>query len=311
MSRLFALFCLSALLTSCSHNEEIKPNLTCSPPASFWEGHKAGFQPLSPEEKKSEWGKELFIATHLARQQDLFGAATGFKRAQILLNDELPTSPRSAQIEYDLILSYWLANKYAAVIELFENSTITVTPANFVPYDTLLIVLYDSYLKIKEPNKAVTIFNLIQQHSPDLAKRLTLYQELSSANLTALEVDTTPEIQDLMHSYHTHKKSANKARLYNALLPGAGYLYIGQAQSAFTSLLLNALFIAATYEFAKHGQTAAAIISGGFELGWYVGGIIGGGLAAEQYNSKLYNRLARDVMLRKNLFPILMLDYAF
>ena len=46
-------------------------------------------------------------------------------------------------------------------------------------------------------------------------------------------------------------------------------------------------------------------------MGWYFGGINGAGLAAQEYNERVYERLARDTMIENKLFPILMLEKAF
>ena len=309
--KLFAALFLITSVTACTHNEEIKPNLSYTAPARFYEGLPSAFTPLTAEEKRTDWGKELLIASSLGREQDLFRAVTGFKRARIFLAEETPNPQRQAQIEYGLLLSYWLGNKYESVIELFENGKLQVSAETFPAYDALLVMLYDSYLKANQLAKAEKTLTLMKKKSDALAAKINLYTELSTANIAQLEANRTPEIQNLMSSFTSNKKSPFKAELYNALLPGAGYFYVGQTQSAITSFFINALFIAATYEFLHHGQTAAGIITGGFELGWYIGGIRGAGLAASQYNNTLYNNLARDTMVKQKLFPILMLDYAF
>lgn len=309
--KLSIVFAILSCLAACTHTDEIKPNVSYTPAPHFYEGLPSAFDPLTPDERKTDWGKELYIATHLGREQDLFRAATGFKRARILLSSEEINPQRQAQIEYGLLLSYWLGNKYDSVIELFEGGKLQVSAAEFPAYDALLIMLYDSYLKVNQPTKAETILALIKKKSDPLAAKITLYTELSSGNIAQLKINKTQEIQNIVTQFTNNRKSPFKAELYNALLPGAGYYYVGQTQSALTSFFLNALFIAATYEFFQHGQTAAGIITGGFELGWYIGGIRGAGLAAESYNNTLYNNLARDTMTKQKLFPILMLDYAF
>jgi hypothetical protein len=168
-----------------------------------------------------------------------------------------------------------------------------------------LLILYDSYTKRGDEARAHSILNFMKKHSPELAHKVTLYHELSSGQCDATEFSA------IKQTFNAHRKSPEKARWLNGLLPGAGYLYIGQKQTALTSFLINALFIAATYQLFHHGQTAAAIITGGFEVGWYVGGIHGAGLAAEQYNNTLYNRLAKSELTERKLFPILMFQYSF
>ena len=64
-------------------------------------------------------------------------------------------------------------------------------------------------------------------------------------------------IARMLKMYEYEKKSIRKAEVFNAILPGAGYFYAGQIESGITSFLINALFIAATYEFFHKGQTAS------------------------------------------------------
>ncbi len=302
------------LVTSCTHQEEIKPTLSYTPPTHLVEKLPSPFFPLSAEEKEMAWGKELLIASSLAKEQDLFRSVTAYKRARILLQDSSSAesdSKRQIQIEYGLLLSYWLAHKYEQVIESFEKSKLKVNSSDFAAYDALLLILYDSYVRNGDTKKAEAIFQFMKSKSQPQADKITLSYAIANANLAQLKKSSAPEITSLLNTYEQHKKSQTRAELLNALLPGAGYYYVGQTQSAATSFLLNALFIAASYQFFQHGQTAAGIITAGFELGWYVGGIRGAGLAAKQYNNTLYSHLAQDTMSKEKLFPILMLDYGF
>ncbi len=270
--------------------------------------------PLTGEEKNADWAKELIIAQALAKEQDLFRTVTAFKRARILLqasHDAENSAERLSQIEFGLLLSYWLAHKYEQVCESFEKSKLQVNPSHFAAYDALLLILYDSYQKNGDTKKADMIFQYMKKRSNAFAEKVSLATSIASANIPQLEKMQNPQSTSLVTQFQQNKKSPRKAELLNAILPGAGYYYVGQTQSAITSFLLNALFITASYEFFQHGQTAAGIITTGFELGWYIGGIRGAGLAAKQYNNTLYSHLAQDVMTKEKLFPILMLDYGF
>lgn len=78
-----------------------------------------------------------------------------------------------------------------------------------------------------------------------------------------------------------------------------------------TSFIINALFAAATYQLIDRGYVAAGIIVGSLEMGWYIGGINGAGLEAKEYNQSLYNTCAKEVMIRNQLFPVLMFETTF
>ena len=53
------------------------------------------------------------------------------------------------------------------------------------------------------------------------------------------------------------------------------------------------------------------IIFTGFELGWYLGGINGSGLAAKEYNEKLYKKLGNKLLMTQQMIPIFQLNYSF
>ena len=295
---------------------DIKPNLSFSPSIHLITSFSPPYPALREEERKTDWGKELYLAQAFAKELDLFRASTAFKRARILSAGEEIDTARKNQIEYGLVLCYWLSNKYEEVVEIFENRRLEVSQKTFPPYQSLLVILYDSYLKLGEKNKASNLLKLAKSlpplpHDQNLEKKLELYTAFLDANVDALYHKGPKTIQNAMQDFQNQRKSPFKAGLYNAILPGAGYLYVGQKQTALTSFLLNTLFIAATCQFATHGQTAAAIITGGFELGWYVGGIRGANEAAKQYNSTLYNLVSKELLVKEKLFPLLMIDYAF
>ena len=307
---------LVLISSSCSHNTEIKPTLSYAPSAHALDTLPQAFSKLTDDERKSDWGKELLVATQLGRELDLYRASTAFKRARIFAKDEGVEPPRLAQIEYGLLLCYWLSNKPEDVIQIFESGNLRVSQNSFPPYRSLLIMLADSYTKLSQEKKAASILALMQklpqpEKGLSIAQKVELSTALQQANLPWLEKNAPQTVQTSLNQFKASRKSPQKAALFNALLPGAGYLYVEQKQSALTSFLLNTLFITATCEFLHHGQTAAAIITGGFEVGWYVGGIRGASLAATQYNNALYNEQAKEVLVREKLFPLLMFDYAF
>jgi hypothetical protein len=160
------------------------------------------------------------------------------------------------------------------------------------------------------------LLEAIHHSDPEQAQKLLLSNALVHANFPAIEMiaEEAPEksyLENFLIDYTSQKKSVGTAQALNAFLPGAGYLYLGQKQSATTAFFLNGLFIAASAYFFCDGNVAAGIIFTSFEAGWYFGGIYGGGLEAKAYNERLYESLATPLMHREKLFPALMLNYAF
>ncbi len=115
---------------------------------------------------------------------------------------------------------------------------------------------------------------------------------------------------EIVSNYAMKKKSPALAASLN-LFPGLGYLYLGQKQTAFTSFWLNSLFIGTATYFFKQGNIPAAIITLGFESGWYFGGIVGAKENAVLYNERLFENESHVRMRDHKLYPILMLNHGF
>ncbi|MDN3508123.1 MAG: tetratricopeptide repeat protein [Simkaniaceae bacterium] len=302
----------------------------------------SSFPPLNLDESGTEWGKEYTIGLAFAERLDLYRAVTSFKRAEILM----PSTEkiRKEETQYYVILSYYLGRRYDDVVETFNDSDLRYVSRDFKTYHDLLVILYESFLTLGEKDQAVHYYKLIKKNYPETAERLYISTALvdgalddiqtwvaekydakierSHMYLASTDLPRMPEswvdrsnadekIDALVNRYEIHKKSVPKAQTLNALLPGAGYLYVGQKQSALTSFLLNTLFTGAAYAFFNNGYIAAGVITSSLELGWYFGGIFGAGESAKLYNERLYERDASNVMQKEQLFPFFTLKFGF
>ncbi|MBP9841555.1 MAG: tetratricopeptide repeat protein [Simkaniaceae bacterium] len=315
MSRLQMMSRLLLLLLFCTGcyrvPSKIEPQINYMVQDNYIKSLAAAFTPLSSVERNSSWGQEYTIGLAFARELDLYRAISTFKRAAILIPPKL--IERKLEIDYFILYCFYLGNKYRDVIDTFESSSLRQVSTTFPAYHDLLIILYESYMKTGEEEKATGILEIIDEAYPETAKKLEVSTALTEGHIEALEqirVDD-PSLSELMASYEKEKKSVPRAQIYNALLPGAGYAYVGQKQSAFTAFTLNALFIAAAVEFFRHGYIAAGIITTTFESGWYFGGIYGAGEAAKLYNERIYEKKAYALLGSEKRFPILMLRYGF
>ena len=275
---------------------------------------ESAFPPFTSEEKTTDWAKECIIASGFAQQLDLYRAISTYKRAEILIPSN--ETQRQLEIQYDILFCYFLGKKYDEAIEAFEKSNLAHVDKTFPAYRDLLLVLYECYREMDTPEKQERIYELMAKSYPDTAEQLQLSRairegELAQVDLFAEGFNGPSYLSNLLENYEMGKKSVPLAQTLNALLPGAGYLYIGQKKSAFTAFFLNALFIAAAYEFFHHGHTAGGIITLGFETGWYFGGIYGAGEEAKYYNERLYERAASASLNDHKLFPVLMLEHSF
>ncbi|MCB1112541.1 MAG: tetratricopeptide repeat protein [Chlamydiia bacterium] len=274
----------------------------------------SAFEPLTVEERQQEWGRELTIAMAFAHDNDLYRAVTTFKRALILIP---PTEfDRRHQIEFDIMQCYYMANKYCDALGTFQETTLNQVTPEFSAFPELLIMLYDCYLETGECEQADRVLQLIEKGDSNTAKELALYTLLKGGNISyirqfAPETTKAAPVEELVTQYCCCYKSPDKARMLNAILPGAGYHYVGLKRSAVTSFAINALFIGATYYFFDHGNYAAGLITASLETGWYFGGINGAGLAAKEYNEQFYNCHAKSMMVRNDLFPFLIFQTSF
>lgn len=312
MRSLVLVFVLLSLgLEGCvCRNEPIEPSVCYTPPAGRIAILPSPFEPLSSSERRQEWGKELVIAEAFAKEMDGYRAITAYRRASILLPPE--ASARRQQIDYGIVLSYFLAQRYNETVEAFETSSLVNVDASFPAYRNLLILLYSSYQKLCQSERSERVMELLHQVDDATARDLELSRALEQADFSLLQ--TRPQehkVSSLLACYCSQSKSPAKARALNSVLPGAGYWYVGQHNTAITSFLLNALFVWASVEFFHHHDVAAGLIALGFEGGWYFGGINGAGLAAKQYDEQLYACLAKESMVKEKLFPILMFTVGF
>lgn len=271
------------------------------------------FKPLTPEELAQPFGVELHVAKAFARELDLYRAITAFKRALYLLPSE--RQDRRLEAEYGLFLSYYLGGKHAEALYSFENSHLSHVPTTFAPYDDLLIALEDTYRWRCEEDRAQNVHALLRQRQNDQADELRLGHAMADHQLPSL-MDVSPdplrpEVGAFLHCYCACTKSPGTAMALQAVLPGAGYFYVGQHRAALTSLVINTVFIAATYQFFHQGNWGAGLIAGSLEFGWYVGGINGAGLAAKAYNERLYQVQACEFMREHRLFPLLQMRHSF
>ncbi len=309
----FFFIALILLLSSCYRvSNKIDPNIPFTISEKQIKELKGPFTPLSLEEKKEDWGKEYTIALAYAKKLDLYPALQTFKRAEILLPKE--QEARRQEIEYYIVLCYFLGKKCEEVINFFEESSLPRVDKSFPPFHDLLLMLYECYSNIQDDEKAKRIKLVLDDSFPDTKEQLFLSKTLASGNIETLRSLKEPRfdyLTNFLKNYDARKKSVKAAQLLNAFIPGSGYLYLGQKKSAFTAFMLNGLFIFAAYEFFHRGNIAAGIITTSFEAGWYFGGIYGAGEEAKYYNERIYNEEASKILNQKKLTPFFMLRYSF
>ena len=180
---------------------------------------------------------------------------------------------------------------------LFEMKELAVKTSTQKEIDTLI-----AKMPLKE--SAIALVS-----NPDVIKEHLSHEKELSQLQDFAECQTAT--QEILKTFNKYQKNPSFAGFLNAVIPGLGYLYIGQKQSAFTAFCLNSLFISSTGYFFYKGNIPAALITLSFETGWYMGGILGAKEGATLYNERLFETHAHYHMRDHKLFPILMLNHGF
>ena len=287
------LLCLSGC-GKAMFNDEMVSGICFIPTERLVGSWPSPFPPLSVEETGADWAVELQMGKAFAKELDLFRAITCFKRAGFLS----PPYSRIQEIDFCLLFAYYLGGKYQEAILILETGSISSVDRSFPAFDTMVTALWECYHKTGQCEKADAIFPLMQEGE-------------QQAITTGEEVLAITPPEPLQSCYCDLRIPPAKVRAMQAIVPGAGYLYMGQTKSAITSFLLNGLFIWATVELFQHGHTAWGIFTLSLESGWYFGGINGAGLLAKEYNSQVYNTLGKEYMMKERLFPLLQINYGF
>lgn len=291
-----------------------EPNVVYIPTDIYLEKIPSAFPKITPEEARYEWSKEYRLGGGFVEELDFYRAITCFKRAGFLMPKK--NEDRKLQVDFCVMQAYYMGFKYCDALRTFDKSNLINVPTDFPAMRELQIMLYDCYLKNNEFAKAELILKWVGENDCELADDLYMYEVISKGDIDAVEsflseYHRSDSTTLFLAEYYDEMKSVRKAQVLNAVLPGAGYLYVGQKKSALTSFLINTVFIAAAYQFFHKGYTAAGIITTSLEFGWYIGGINGAGLAAKEFNERLYESKARNFLICEKLFPVLMFDYAF
>jgi hypothetical protein len=269
------------------------------------------FPPLTEKELDQSFGQELMIARKFAREGDYYRAITSFKRAAFLIPKQ--EKQRRLEIDYGIILCYYMGQKYSEVLLTFEGSDLSSVTSDFPTFGDLIMILQDSYTQCGQEQKGAMLLELMEKGDPERAEKLKASHALTNGDLQQA-LGHVPECDELHHFANRFchcYKSARKAQVLNAILPGAGYYYVGQKKSALTSFVINTLFIAAAYHFFDHGNWGAGLITTSLEAGWYIGGINGAGIAAVEFNERTYERHVKEIMEKQHIFPVLMLEASF
>jgi tetratricopeptide (TPR) repeat protein len=273
---------------------------------------------LSEEEQGTLWATEYELGKQFASRADYYRAITCFQRASFLVKKNNPTSSRIAQMTHASLLSYSLGGKHQEAVDLWEQECDSFHSQDIKLTEDIIGLVFESYCRIGRQSDGYRLISSIPDTDP-LKKRLPLFHRIAAndENLLLSSQETAKHLGDdeqkqaaaIIDEYRSLRKNPQTACILNGILPGTGYLYVGQPQTALTSTAFNTAFIVAAVQLFTAHQPAAAIIATGFEVGWYCGGVMGAGMAAESYNQRLREKLAKAYLNHYKLFPLQMVHY--
>lgn len=298
------------LQTGCSVQTHLmEPCIAYTPRQEYIHSLPSPFPPLDDEERLSSWGVEILVAQAFAKDLDLYRAVGCYRRALVLLQEN--NSLRKTQALYGIALCNFLGHRYQETIDAIQSTPLWHIHTSSEAYANILLMLEESLWQVGQIEQAEHLLKVIESENKKTASDLHAFHSVTRCDELCDFFNCYPCLQTAMQNYEQLALSPGKARTLNALFPGAGYLYVGQTSSAFTSFVLNTLFIWAAWQFFDHGYWAAGTITLGFEAGWYFGGINGAGLAAEQWNGVHYELFAKEAIFKERLFPVFHLQYGF
>lgn len=96
-------------------------------------------------------------------------------------------------------------------------------------------------------------------------------------------------------------KNPNTA-LFLSILPGMGYYYTGNKQTALSSFLVNGLLAYATTSNIKNENVGMALLTGIFNISFYISNMQGAYKSAKKYNLKQENLLKQKLNNNLNIY---------
>jgi tetratricopeptide (TPR) repeat protein len=201
---------LCCMLASCYKvPDKLEPQISYMVQDKYIRSLHANFPSLDAHELAQEWGKEYYIGIAFAKKLDLYRAVTAFKRSEILIPDHL--YHRKQEVEYFIILSYYLGKRFEEAIDAFDESDLTIIDTKFPTYHDLLVILYECYTHTQQKEKARNILTLLRHHYPDTAKELELSTALTLGHLGDVKklpynIQTKESVSTLLKDYNNEKK---------------------------------------------------------------------------------------------------------
>jgi len=148
-------------------------------------------------------------------------------------------------------------------------------------------------------NKRVMFFaGLTQAQKSDWQKANNIYEQMLHQYPSDKMAHAAFSITN--KALNQKKKRPTLAALIS-VVPGLGYAYTGNKQTALSAFLLNGLLAYGTYTTIKSGNYGLAAITGIFGLSFYIGNIYGSAQSAKRWNEQQKSSAIRKLEYSLNL----------
>lgn len=131
--------------------------------------------------------------------------------------------------------------------------------------------------------KIILLNGLLYANKYDWQNSMQSYKSLSEFD--SYEQVSTINFQLSEKAIRIKNKSPSFAGALS-IIPGLGYAYTGHKQTAISALLVNGLLAYATYTNFKNENYGMGILTGVFNLSFYIGNIYGATKSAKRYNEQ-------------------------
>ncbi len=183
--------------------------------------------------------------------------------------------PREFMTDYKIMCTaahlYGLTGDTDRAIDLYRQAASVWDSSEAHPYGELA-VLYARKAQFNEAREALKNKYAIDDNTTSLASSTAVIERMETANY----------------------KSPTKAMLLS-IVPGAGYLYLGQPRNAMVSLLVNSVLAYAVYTSFHTENYGLGIIVAAFSLSFYGGNIAGSGTSARRINENLKHKAVNEL----------------
>lgn len=202
--------------------------------------------------------------------------------------------------EYNNLLKFYAENASAFSLHAYNDSIkVLLTKAYLYSgkYQSAQVSINSLRTSQHEANEVAFLQGLASLHLREMDR---CEQEMKSVSSSSKYYKWASSFNGVTAEYHALKrKSPRAASFMSVVIPGSGYLVSGKRGTAFTALLINALFTCIAVEAFRNDNTALGIGTAVIGSGWYIGGIIG------SYNSAAkWNNAEQENFIKRKTLPI-------